>query len=160
MDKQHLQIQHLQTVSGGLHESSATLAESINKLDVKQKVEMSHLDFEDMKELLLEVCVKEELKTLDKEIHEDILTDYLSKTFEMEAIWSNRTDGTFIFSKPEAGLFNARQRDWWKKAMEGDQFLSKPYVSAITKQPCVTLSRALRNEKGEIIGMVGMDIRV
>ncbi|SFI91937.1 hypothetical protein SAMN02799624_02675 [Paenibacillus sp. UNC496MF] len=51
------------------------------------------------------------------------------------AVWSNRDDGTFIFSQPEAGQLNAKGRDWWQGAMEGRAFASAVYVSAITKKP-------------------------
>ena len=75
-----------------------------------------------------------------------MLGAWLKRTQGMEAIWSNRSDGSFVFSEPEAGLLNARGRDWWRKAMAGETYISEVYLSAITKRPCLTVSMPLRWE--------------
>ena len=78
--------------------------------------------------------------SMEESYHESKLSSMLISKVDVEAIWSNRIDGSFIFSLPEAGLLNAKGRDWWKKAMTGQVFQSEVYVSAITKQHCVTVS--------------------
>ncbi|MRN55327.1 PDC sensor domain-containing protein [Paenibacillus monticola] len=65
-----------------------------------------------------------------------------------------------FYSEPAAGLLNAKRREWWSGAMDEGEFVSKPYVSAITKRSCITLLRAIRNRQGEIVGVVGIDIAV
>ncbi|MBU9712824.1 methyl-accepting chemotaxis protein [Evansella tamaricis] len=158
METQNNQVHHLQNVSEGLQKTSYSLAQSIKNLDLGRETTINNKYLNEVKETLMEITERSDLKTTDVKKHKEVLGDYLSKTNKMEAIWSNRTDGSFIFSKPEAGLFNARQRDWWKKAMEFELFVSTPYISAITKKPCVTLSKAIIDESGEIICVVGMDI--
>ena len=37
--------------------------------------------------------------------------------------------------------------------------VSKPYISAITKRPCVTVSAPLRSEEDLIVGGMGIDLR-
>lgn len=95
---------------------------------------------------------------LDEGIHRRVLSGWLAQTAGVEAIWSNRSDGSFIYSEPVAGLLNARSRDWWKKAIDGEIFVSEVYLSAITKKPCVTVSTPLLGADGRPIGVIGIDI--
>ncbi|MDI4644662.1 methyl-accepting chemotaxis protein [Cohnella hashimotonis] len=98
------------------------------------------------------------LAGLNEDIHRKVLSGWLAQTAGVEAIWSNRADGSFVFSEPVAGLLNARSREWWKKAMDGEIFVSEVYLSAITKKPCVTVSTPLQGADGRPIGVVGIDI--
>ncbi|WP_397354989.1 PDC sensor domain-containing protein [Paenibacillus sp. N3.4] len=63
-----------------------------------------------------------------------------------------------MFSQPEAGLVNSRGREWWKRAMSGELFVWPEYVSAITEKPCITLSKAINDDIGAPIGVVGIDL--
>jgi hypothetical protein len=90
--------------------------------------------------------------------HEEILKDIREEVPRFEALWTNNTDGTFIVSLPSAGLVNARSREWWRRAMSGDVYISETYISAITKRPCQTISVPIRNHNGEITGVLGGDI--
>lgn len=78
----------------------------------------------------------------------------------VEAVYSNGADGAFVFSHPPAGIPDASIRPWWQKAMEGIAYVSPAYVSAITGKPCLTLSLPLRDRRGEIVGVLGADIRL
>ena len=111
-------------------------------------------------ELIAHVARSAEVRTMDEQEHSAYLTSMLNKTDSVEAIWSNRADGTFIFSLPAAGLLNAKGREWWKKAMQGQLFVSDVYISSITKKPCMTLSTAIRNDEGVNIGVVGVDLSI
>src|SRR5690606_11952892 len=110
--------------------------------------------------LLVEMANRHDLRALQMDVHKSVLSGIMSKTSSVEAIWSNFADGNFIYSLPAAGLLNARRRDWWKKAMQGELFVSNSYISSITKKPCVTLATALKDEQGNRIGVIGLDIRL
>ncbi|MCL6636085.1 MAG: hypothetical protein K6T29_10055 [Peptococcaceae bacterium] len=92
--------------------------------------------------------------------HRRVLSDLLQQFPELEAVYSNRADGTFIFSEPPAGLANARAREWWRRAMAGENYISDVYVSAITRKPCLTLSVPVRGEDGSVKGVLGADVRL
>ncbi|MBB6678125.1 methyl-accepting chemotaxis protein [Cohnella lubricantis] len=100
------------------------------------------------------------LAGLDELMHRQKLGRLIAETKGLEAIWSNRSDGTFIFSEPKAGLLNAKGREWWQRAMNGETFVSEVYVSAITKRPCLTVAMPLRGAEQRPIGVVGIDIVV
>ncbi|MFZ5643819.1 MAG: methyl-accepting chemotaxis protein [Bacillota bacterium] len=92
--------------------------------------------------------------------HEKVLTEFLKSQSDLEAIWSNRMDGTFVYSNPPAGLANARAREWWKQAAQGKEYISEIYVSAITQNPCVTLSVPVIDDMGNTIGVTGADLHL
>ena len=88
-----------------------------------------------------------------------ILSQAMSEHSQLEAIWLNRMDGTFVESLPPAGIVNAGSREWWKKAAAGEVYLSSVYVSAITRKPCRTIAVPLKGADGRIAGVLGADIR-
>lgn len=94
----------------------------------------------------------------DKEKHREILTKVLERHPELEAIWTNDANGRFICSIPEAGIANAKVREWFKKSLEGEVFVSEPYFSAISKNKCVTVSAPVKSELNKIVGVIGFDI--
>jgi len=109
--------------------------------------------------------IKEELSnrnelsiSKDHDIHKSILANFMQKYNFVEAAWTNDRKGRFICSIPEAGIANANVREWFKRSIEGEDFISAIYISAITRNPCVTVSSPIKNASGEIVGVVGIDI--
>ncbi len=49
-------------------------------------------------------------------------------------------------------------RDYFKHALNGENFLSDAYVSATTKNLCVTVSAPIIDQNGKIIGVVASDV--
>ncbi|HOF34565.1 MAG TPA: methyl-accepting chemotaxis protein [Spirochaetota bacterium] len=92
--------------------------------------------------------------------HKSILESLISSADYIEAAWTNDANGRFIYSIPQAGITNAKVRNWFRKGMEGENFISPVYVSAITKEPCITLSMPIRNTSNAVTGVAGIDIRV
>jgi hypothetical protein len=89
--------------------------------------------------------------------HTAALCRFMTEHASVQAVYSCRHDGSFIFSKPAAGIKDARVRPWWQKAMEGKVYLSPLYISAITDKPCRTLSAPIKTAAGNITGVVGVD---
>jgi len=97
---------------------------------------------------------------LDKDTHSRLLTELKNKYDFIQAIWTNDKSGKFIISLPPAGIVNGNIREWFKKGIKGEFFESQPYISAITRTPCVTLSAPIKNSIGEIVGVIGIDIEI
>ncbi|MGG6313895.1 methyl-accepting chemotaxis protein [Paenibacillus macerans] len=91
--------------------------------------------------------------------HRAALEELLARETGLEAAWTNRADGSFVVSIPEAGLLNAKGRDWFLRAIGGEAVISDVYVSAITKRRCLTLAVPIRRN-GAIIGVLGADLSV
>ncbi|WP_309121071.1 methyl-accepting chemotaxis protein [Paenibacillus sp.] len=157
MRRQREGIESLQTVGAELQQASSELVSSILSLRAEDGAELVGVDLEQGKHILRSLAAELTAAGLDKDRHKGMLLRALKAYDGVEAVWSNDTDGRFIFSEPAAGLLHARHREWWKRAMAGELYVSEPYVSAITKRPCITLAVRYQGGAG---GVVGIDLRV
>lgn len=157
-ERQREQISKLNLISANMQRSSADLTSTIEQVGGRKRDSIHEsINVQSIQQWLSEAVAQAELTTFDVSNHERSLTRLLQSRSDIEAIWSNRSDGSFVFSLPEAGLVNAKGREWWQRAMRGEAFQSEVYVSAITKRSCLTISIPIRGESG-IIGVVGADI--
>ena len=156
--RQRDQISKLARIGHEMRSASTELSDMVSSFQFDQEDGLANSDIEATR-LVLQTAAKQasSLPTDERE-HNLLLSGYMERSSSIEAIWSNRTDGSFIFSKPQAGLLNAKNREWWQQAMEGEIYVSPVYISAITKRPCLTMSAAIVGENGERIGVVGMDL--
>ncbi|QCQ23165.1 methyl-accepting chemotaxis protein [Desulfoglaeba alkanexedens] len=123
----------------------------------------SHLSEDALKSIkaeLRKLARDPRLKELNEMTHRKILAEWIRDHPNIEAVYSNRADGSFIYSEPPAGLSNAAVRPWWQRAMAEEEYISPVYISAITQKPCCTLSIPLYNGNGKIGGVLGIDLRV
>jgi methyl-accepting chemotaxis protein len=158
MELQHNQVMRLTQINQNLDATSMELYDSIRSIGLESSGGGKSALLEPMQAILSELVRHSELHSLDPSKHETMLSQTLHKTTGIEAIWSNRADGTFIYSLPKAGLINAKGREWWKQAMAGQLFISPVYVSSITKKPCISLSKAILDGSGRAIGVIGIDL--
>jgi methyl-accepting chemotaxis protein len=158
MDRQRKRITQLQKVNFNLERVSGELIQTVQALGDQYGGQADAAIIADARLTLQDIASQPALRSLDSTVHSSILSEKMKGISSIEAIWSNYADGAFIYSLPAAGLLNARGREWWKKAMEGELFVSDSYISSITKKPCVTLSMAIVDDQGKRIGVVGLDI--
>ncbi|MEB3102468.1 methyl-accepting chemotaxis protein [Ferviditalea candida] len=159
MEMQRKQISDLKVVSSNLQKVSGEMMASVHGLGLNESnAAASDRVLRWGQEFIGRISEVSEVRSMDEQIHAAWFSRCIQETAEIEAIWSNRSDGSFICSIPEAGLMNARGREWWKRAMNGETFVSAPYISSITKQPCVTISKAIVDEKGNYLGIIGIDL--
>jgi hypothetical protein len=100
------------------------------------------------------------LQSLNKEQHREMLTEIINENSFIEAAWTNDVKGRFICSIPDAGLANAGVREWFKQSISGNEYVSSVYISAITRNPCLTISAPIRDASGSIIGVLGIDVKL
>jgi len=98
--------------------------------------------------------------SMDKQLHRDYLSNMIKENDFIEAAWTNDNKGRFICSIPDAGIANAGVREWFKRSISGEDYISPVYISAITKNPCITISAPIRKANSEIIGVIGIDIKL
>jgi hypothetical protein len=158
--EQRKQIAKLDRVREDLGRNSRALYAAIQEVGLRRESGASDLPIEPMIEWLSSIAAQPSIRSLDEKVHASTLKALIEAKPEIEAIWSNRADGSFIFSFPEAGLLNARGREWWKRAMEGSTYTSEIYISAITKRPCLTISMPIPDGQGKPAGVIGIDIRM
>lgn len=164
MESQRVLTGKLQSVAGGLHKAQEELVttlsgvreirnDSIRNRDALVELGNAYIN------VLFQETGRNELQHMEESGHRRILTDLLNRENDLEAAWSNRLDGTFVVSIPEAGLVSAKGRDWYKRAISGETVISEVYVSAITKRRCMTLAVPIKRE-GVVIGVLGADLAI
>lgn len=109
--------------------------------------------------ITVEIMSSEIIMTKDQKGHRVLLERLLKKYSFIEAAWTNDTKGRFIVSVPDAGIANAGAREWFRKSIAGESYASAVYISAITKNPCITVSQPIK-DNGIITGVAGLDIRM
>jgi methyl-accepting chemotaxis protein len=108
---------------------------------------------------LNELSTHPDLQSPDEGAHAKALMNWLEKTPEACAVFTNRLDGSIIFSEPPAGLPNANWRGWFKAASAGKTYISQPYRSALGGV-CVTMSMPLLDGAGKVIAVLAADLPV
>ncbi len=108
---------------------------------------------------LIEIALLREITDMEKQKHQNVLDKFMLNNELIEAIYSNRADGSFVYSNPPAGLINAGVRTWWQEAMQGKTYVSPVYVSAITRAPCQTIAVPIPGEAGGVVGVLAVDLR-
>lgn len=99
--------------------------------------------------------------TNDSSLHDNMLGKFKDEHEDVvEAVWTNDINGRFFSSIPSASIANAKIREWFQASIGGEKYISGIYVSGITKNPCVTLALPYYSKKGELIGVIGMDLNL
>ena len=63
------------------------------------------------------------------------------------------------FAKKDVGS-DFSTREWFIAPMkDGKTFISKLYTSKITEKLCITASAPIRDKKGQILGILGIDMK-
>ena len=168
MDGQRKDIHKLQQVSEALNVATQDFQTTLttNPLIDNERTENGHPpqdirhSHQERTIKALEALANEQLMTLSLAELELTLQAILDKHTEIEAIWLNDEEGAFIISIPKAGLLNAKNRSWFKQAIQGGFVISDPYISAITKRTCQTIAIPVYGSMNNIIGVIGADVIV
>lgn len=152
---QHKNIEDIRSINQSLTKTSSELQTLVHENG--QNVQYDETLVKQVKNMLSQKVQSKTLLSMDEKIHQLLLDEILYSNPQLETIWTNRRDGTFIYSNPPAGLVNAKMRPWFKEAINGKEYVSEPYISAVTKNYCITLSFPIVSE-GKIIGVLGADM--
>ena len=124
-----------------------------DKQNLDQKVAL-------LKDVLVKTIQNKHILNLLTAEHRETLSQLMLEHAELEAAWTNQPDGQFIVSLPPAGIANAGSRDWFQHAIQGQFYISPIYVSAISHHPCLTISLPIKSPHGDIIGVLGVDLKI
>lgn len=130
---------------------------TVSGLSDKKVEELSGTYFHLMEE---EIVKAKNISVKTEDVHREFLEAFMRKHDLIEAAWTNGTKGRFICSIPEAGIANASVREWFQKSIAGERFVTPVYISAITKNPCITLSMPFSDKDGNILGVIGVDLNL
>lgn len=162
--KQKHSIEGIAEMGERLNEASKNLSEIID-ISTLEEITKANRDkinnaVEEFHSIADRLQNEKTILTFEKSNHNRILDGLIKNYGFIEAIWTNDSKGRFICSIPEAGIANASVREWFKRSIEGDEYISQAYVSAITRNPCITVSRPIVKDDGTIAGVIGIDIKL
>lgn len=158
LESRILELQSIQATGKLMENLSNSLEQVVKQSPLSYVVKSEAASrIESIKAVLTKTARQPEITGLAPDEHKNILTGIMKENSLLEAIWSNDATGAFLFSEPTAGLANAKIREWWQKAMSGSPFVSEVYISAITRQPCITVSVPILQNQ-QVIGVLGADV--
>ncbi|MFY3790473.1 PDC sensor domain-containing protein [Ureibacillus sp. MALMAid1270] len=131
LDDQHTYVEKMHTINYSLTATSNELQSLVNP-NVENIVIDQNL-VNQIVHILSKHVQTDTLLTMDPNRHQVVLDAILVENPHVETIWTNRMDGTFIYSNPKAALVNAKMRPWFLEATQGREYISDPYISAVTK---------------------------
>lgn len=131
------------------------LKESLNKNHLKTDRDLETLsNNSNFKKLL-------NLKEDEKVWIQKTLENYINTTEDSLFLYIGTKNGDFYIT-PNDDLgsdYDPRERDWYKDAVNNPNvvMMSKPYKDDTNNKTVITYSKAILNEKGEVIGAIGID---
>lgn len=129
-----------------------TKSDEINSSHMKRRIDSLSVELKQTADTL-------SVNGINIKLHTEKLNSILKTNSDIEAAWTNSADGRFIVSIPPAGIANAGGRDWFVNAIKGGLYISRVYISAISKNPCITISLPI-SSRGIITGVLGVDLKI
>ncbi|AKN29694.1 chemotaxis protein [Clostridium carboxidivorans P7] len=103
-----------------------------------------------------------ELQTMEYRKCTNILKEKIKNNSYFELIALMQKDGLrkaiTLDYKEDQVYVNFAHRPYFKEAILGKEFMSEPYISVDTNNYCIAMSVPIRNEKGEILGILMADL--
>ncbi|HWL25463.1 MAG TPA: methyl-accepting chemotaxis protein [Ureibacillus sp.] len=157
MDNQHTYVEKMHSINYSLTATSNELQTLVKQNE--ENIVIDQIKVNQIVQILSKHVQSNDLLTMDSKRHQLELDAILAENPHVETIWTNRMDGTFIYSNPKAALVNAKMRPWFLEATQGREYISDPYISAVTKKHCITLSFPIFHDQ-EVIGVLGADLSI
>lgn len=80
------------------------------------------------------------------------------KNPEFETIYVMNATGMQIAKTTNSALNNKADKDYFKKALQGNTFLTESYISQLTNAPTITISTPIKDSSGTIVGVLAGDV--
>jgi DNA-directed RNA polymerase subunit alpha len=165
------------TPSEALKEATETLMEHFDFIAQLWNREGKIQDLESA-EVTIEIENEEQEETEDTDVsnitnqsNEDTermysnLQNYFEQYEEFIAVYVGTKNGDMFMRPVESEKqlpedFDPRTRPWYKDAVAkpNEVIITDPYIDVVTKDTLVTVSKAVKSSKGEIVGAVGIDL--
>ena len=113
---------------------------------------------------LKKIATNSLLKTMDYSKSTPLLLDQIEKYAYFELLALMQKDGlrkaiTLDYSEQEVYV-SFSHRPYFKQAIGGKDFISEPYISVDTNNYCIAMSVPVKNEDGDILGILMADLKL
>lgn len=103
------------------------------------------------------IALMPSVKSMQPEAMDKAIKDVQARNPQFELIAVLDKDGNQIV-RSSGKLGNRADREYFKESLKGNDFATNAYVSATTKQLCVTVSAPIKDDSGAIVGVIASDI--
>lgn len=110
--------------------------------------------------ILRQLAADKRLLTADGAAQLQVLKEALEKHPLFEVFFTADLEGRSKAITADTPLIDVSHRPWYQEARQGKEYTSDVYVSAATYRPCVTLSCPLKDRDGNLVGVLGGDIKL
>jgi isopropylmalate/homocitrate/citramalate synthase len=182
VDKRHPGIAHIYKWVMEQYEAGRVTAISNEEMEMQARKHLPELfisEFDKLKKkaydlaahLIEEIVEREEIKTMKAKSQEPVLQKFLDANPFIQFIYVTNTEGrkitkniTHVKDRARYETFKLDRdfsdRPWFINPLrDGKVHVTDFYTSKITGALCITVSAPIRNDKEEIVGILGADIR-
>ncbi|MEW6326240.1 MAG: cache domain-containing protein [Thermodesulfobacteriota bacterium] len=182
VDKRHPGIAHIYKWVMEQYEAGRVTAISNEEMEMQARKHLPELfisEFDKLKKkaydlaahLIEEIVEREEIKTMKAKVQEPVLQKFLDANPFIQFIYVTNTEGrkitkniTHVKDRARYETFKLDRdfsdRPWFINPLkDGKVHVTDFYTSKITGALCITVSAPIRNDKEEIVGILGADIR-
>lgn len=110
--------------------------------------------------ILRQLAADKRLLTADGAAQLQVLKEALEKYPLFEVFFTADLEGRSKAITADTPLIDVSHRPWYQEARQGKEYTSDVYISAATYRPCVTLSCPLKDRDGNLVGVLGGDIKL
>jgi len=128
---------------------------------LEDKIEIVHLWLKDKEDSIDEFGFATEAYMQSYGFDDNIpvlLTEMAESSNEITHLYVTTEVGANYVSKNVIPQVDGRSRSWYKGASQQGLYISAPYEDVITGELVLTFSKAIRDSKGRLEGVIGMDI--
>ena len=98
--------------------------------------------------LLTGLSEKLDINKISKEGLKDLLQDFMNNSQHLDFVYVTDKEGNVIASDSTKGIgLNFAFRPWFIDVMKGNNHITKPYISLVTHEPCITVAAPIYGEK-------------
>lgn len=112
------------------------------------------------REVLRRLVADGRLAALDGPGQLKLLQETQAREPLFELLFTADTNGKSKAITGDTELIDVTHRPWYQEARQGKEYVSDVYISAATYRPCLTLSYPLKDKEGNIVGVLGGDIKL
>ncbi|MDF2568779.1 MAG: mcpB 6 [Sporomusa sp.] len=96
-------------------------------------------------------------KSMNPAAIKDLILAVQQKSPIFELVFVMDASGMQI-ARTSGNLANRADRPYFKEAMKGFTFFTDSYISSFTNAPCITIASPIKNDAGEIVGVLAADV--
>ncbi len=109
-----------------------------------------------IKELAKEQCVRDKNAAQQQELFRQTMEEYP----RILTIYTCDEKGDVVYITDDIEVQNLAFRPWFREAIKGKTFVTDPYITLATNRINLTISEPIRDQNGNITGVIGLNVDI